>query len=68
MHSSKALSVLLPTQLPASPWQLFPVHADERQLDKGWGLRRLFAKKPPTLYQRCLAVHILHASEHRSLH
>jgi hypothetical protein len=31
-------------------------------------LPRLFARKEPTLFQRCLAVHIHHTSNQSSLH
>jgi hypothetical protein len=33
-----------------------------------WKIGRWFARRPPTLYQRCLAVHIYHASKQTSLH
>jgi len=33
-----------------------------------WKLARWFGRRPPTLYQRCLAVHIYHASKQTSLH
>jgi hypothetical protein len=33
-----------------------------------WRIGRWFARRPPSLYQRCLAVHIYHASKQTSLH
>ena len=40
----------------------------ERPLPNVWRLERWFPRKQPTLFQRCLAVHIHHASEQSSLH
>ncbi len=33
-----------------------------------WRLPRFFVREEPTLFQRCLAVHIHHASNQSSLH
>jgi hypothetical protein len=33
-----------------------------------WRIGRWFARRPPSLYQRCLAVHIYYASKQTSLH
>jgi hypothetical protein len=41
---------------------------DVRPVPNVWRLERWFPRKQPSLFQRCLAVHILAASEHSSLH
>jgi len=40
----------------------------ERLRPSFWRFGRWFERKKPTLYQRCLAVHIHHASPQTSLH
>jgi hypothetical protein len=42
--------------------------AQERPSQSPWKIGRWFARRPPTLFQRCLAVHIYHASKQTSLH
>lgn len=69
MHASKDLTVCLPPSLPAkvpaSPWR---VEAPPTTEGRRWSLRGLFGRKPPSLFQRCLAVHIYHASQQNTLH
>lgn len=62
MRASKALSVLPPIEVPVSPWRV------EAVKPRRWSFRGLFVRRQPTLFQRCLAVHIHYASEQRSLH
>ena len=40
----------------------------ERAQPSVWKIGRWFERRQPTLYQRCLAVHIYHASKQTSLH
>lgn len=41
---------------------------EEQEQPSLWRIGRWFARRPPSLYQRCLAVHIYHASKQTSLH
>jgi hypothetical protein len=42
--------------------------SQERVQPSVWRIGRWFARRQPSLYQRCLAVHIYHASKQTSLH
>jgi hypothetical protein len=46
----------------------FATASAERLRPSFWRFGRWFGRKKPTLYQRCLAVHIHHASPQTSLH
>ena len=61
MRASKAMSFSAPAPLPVSPWRI------SLRMPAAFNLKRLFTRKPPTLYQRCLAVHIAHTSRTSSL-
>jgi hypothetical protein len=67
MRASKAISVSLAEELPVNSWPVAMPRPEEREAAARWSLKRLFARKQPTLYQRCLAVHIHHASKYSSL-
>ena len=49
-------------------WPVDEAPQEREQQPSVWRIGRWFARQPPTLYQRCLAVHIYHASKQTSLH
>ena len=52
----------------ATPAQWPGDEAPQEREPSIWRIGRWFPRRPPSLYQRCLAVHIYHASKQTSLH
>ena len=57
-----AAGTAMPAQWPVSN------ASQERPQQPVWKIGRWFGRRPPTLFQRCLAVHIHNASKQNSLH
>ena len=65
MRESNALAAAISIMVIRQPRAMASVG---RQRPSFWHIGHWFAREKPTLYQRCLAVHIHHASPQTSLH